>query len=310
MRKKFTVVPETNTEIMGEKASNSGVLLFSALVFALPCCLVFAICKVAVGTMGLVELAVALAVGAIAAMSVHIAQQWEKVVVLRLGKLNRVSGPGLFWTFPFLESNAMRIDQRVRVTTFGAEKTLTSDFVPLSVDAVIFWMVWDAKAACTEVCNVTYAVELAAQTALRDAIGRSNAVEVPMKREQLDRELKKILENKVAQWGVTILSVEVRNIILPEELQDAMSLEAQAEQRKRARLTLIEAEQDICEAMSAIGEVYEKNEAAMRLRAMHLLYESMSDSEGAMVVPSSFSEGFGDVLGDRAKDVLIKQSAG
>lgn len=308
-RGRLAVMPEATTEVLGERASNMGVVLFSALMFTVPFLAVLAGFKIMLGRPDFVSLVVAFVAGTLVAMSVHIAQQWERIVVLRLGKFNRVSGPGLFWTIPFLESNAMRIDQRTRVTTFGAEETLTSDFVPLSVDAVVFWMMWDAQAACTEVRNVTYAVELAAQTALRDAIGRSSAVEVPMKREQLDRELKKILENKVSQWGVSVLSVEVRNIILPEALQEAMSLDAQAEQRKRARMTLIEAEQDICEAMVAIGELYGGGDAALRLRAMHLLYESMGASDSSLIVPSSFSEGFGDVLSDKAKESLFGNAA-
>ena len=234
----------------------------------------------------------------------HVAQQWERVVVLRLGRFNRVSGPGLFWTIPVIESNTMRVDTRTRVTTFYAEETLTADLVPMNVDAVLFWHVWDAAAACTEVGDFTRAVEMAAQTALRDAIGRASAAEVAIRREQLDRELKRVLEEKVAPWGVTILSVEVRDILLPKELQEAMSLEAQAEQRKKARIILMEAEQDICEMMDDMGDTYAKNDAALRLRAMHLLYESVRETGGTVVVPSSFSEGFGDVLGDAAKDAL------
>ena len=200
----------------------------------------------------------------------------------------------------------MRVDTRVRVTTFGAEETLTSDLVPLNVNAVLFWCVWDAKAACTEVGNFTRAVELAAQTALRDAIGRAGAAEVATRREQLDRELKKVLEEKVSAWGITILSVEVRDILLPRELQDVMSLEAQAEQRKKGRIILMEAEQDIADMMDEMGHIYEDNDAAMRLRAMHLLYESVRETGGTVVVPSSFSEGFGDVLGDALKAKAAK----
>ncbi|MRZ30605.1 LysR family transcriptional regulator [Paeniclostridium sordellii] len=142
------------------------------------------------------------------------------------------------------------------------------------------------------------------EATLRDAIGRAGAAEVAIRREQLDRELKRVLEEKVAAWGVTILSVEVRDILLPKELQDVMSLEAQAEQRKKARIILMEAEQDICEMMDDMGDTYAKNDAALRLRAMHLLYESVRETGGTVVVPSSFSEGFGDVLGDAAKDAL------
>ncbi|WP_417144551.1 slipin family protein [Raoultibacter massiliensis] len=303
-KQRFQVVPEASTEVMGERASNAGVVLFSAVIFLVAFCAVIGAFWVATAQVGVASLLSALVVALLVMSSVHIAQQWEKVVVLRFGKFNRVSGPGLFWTMPIIEQNTMRVDGRVRATSFGAEETLTADLVPLDVNAVLFWMVWDAKAACTEVGDFTRTVELAAQTALRDAIGRAGVAEVAIRREQLDRELKRILEEKVAPWGITILSVEVRDILLPKELQEVMSLEAQAEQRKKARIILMEAEQDICEMMDDMGDSYAKNDAALRLRAMHLLYESVRETGGTVVVPSSFSEGFGDVLGDGVKDAM------
>lgn len=299
------VVPDANTEVVGERASNAGVLLFSAVVFLLTIGIVLGVWQALAGV-GVAGVACAFALALLATAAVHIAQQWEKVVVLRFGTFNRVSGPGLFWTLPVIEQNTMRVDTRVRATTFGAEETLTADLVPLDVNAVLFWHVWDAKAACIEVGDFTRAVELAAQTALRDAIGRAGVAEVAIRREQLDRELKRVLEEKVAPWGITVLSVEIRDILLPKELQDVMSLEAQAEQRKKARIILMEAEQDICEMMDDMGDAYAKNDAALRLRSMHLLYESVRETGGTVVVPSSFSEGFGDVLGDAAKDALKK----
>ena len=298
--RRFVVAPDASTEVVGERASSAGVALFSLTVFLV----VFVAVAALAGPVGAVAAACALVAAGFAAMAVHIAQQWEKVVVLRFGRFNRVSGPGLFWTFPIIEQNTMRVDTRVRATTFGAEETLTADLVPLDVNAVLFWHVWDAKAACTEVGDFTRAVELAAQTALRDAIGRAGVAEVAIRREQLDRELKRVLEEKVAPWGIAVLSVEVRDILLPRDLQEVMSLEAQAEQRKKARIILMEAEQDICEMMGEMGDAYAENDAALRLRAMHLLYESVRETGGTVVVPSSFSEGFGDVLGDAAKDAL------
>ena len=298
------VVPDTSTEVVGERASGSGVLVFSIAVFLVSLCVVMGLSPLLFGEVGLVAIVCSFAVAMLATMSAHIAQQWERVVVLRLGKFNRVSGPGLYWTIPIIEQNAMRVDTRIRSTTFGAEETLTSDLVPINVNAVLFWMVWDAKAACTEVGDFSRAVELAAQTALRDAIGRAGAAEVAIRREQLDRELKSTLEEKVALWGITILSVEVRDILLPEELQDVMSLEAQAEQRKKARIILMEAEQDISDMLDDISKTYDANDSALRLRAMHLLYESVRETGGTVVVPSSFSEGFGDVLPDTMKGTL------
>ena len=303
---RFATVPDgaSYTEVVGERASNAGVILFTLVVFALVLCVVVGVWLLAVGSVTACPVVLGVILAALASMSVHIAQQWEKVVVLRLGAFNRVSGPGLFWTWPIIEQNTMRVDTRVRVTTFGAEETLTADLVSLNVNAVLFWHVWDAKAACTEVGDFSRAVELAAQTALRDAIGRAGAAEVAIRREQLDRELKRVLEEKVAPWGIAVLSVEVRDILLPKELQDVMSLEAQAEQRKKSRIILMEAEQDICEMLGEMGHAYEGNDTALRLRAMHLLYESIRETGGTVVVPSSFSEGFGDVLGDAAKEAL------
>lgn len=298
------VVPDASTEVVGERASGSGVLVFSVAVFLVSLCVAMGLSLLFFGEVGIVAIACSFAVAMLATMSAHIAQQWERVVVLRLGKFNRVSGPGLYWTIPIIEQNAMRVDTRIRSTTFGAEETLTSDLVPINVNAVLFWMVWDAKAACTEVGDFSRAVELAAQTALRDAIGRASAAEVAIRREQLDRELKSTLEEKVALWGITILSVEVRDILLPEELQDVMSLEAQAEQRKKARIILMEAEQDISDMLDDISKTYDANDSALRLRAMHLLYESVRETGGTVVVPSSFSEGFGDVLPDTMKGTL------
>ncbi len=305
-RSRLRVVPDPVTEVIGERASNGGVVLFSVVLFALAFGLVLGVAALVTGAVGPLAVAVAVVLAALAVAACHIAQQWERVVVLRLGRFNRVSGPGLFWTWPVIESNTMRVDTRTRVTTFGAEETLTADLVPLDVSAVLFWHVWDARAACTEVGDFTRAVELAAQTALRDAIGRAGAAEVAIRREQLDRELKRVLEEKVSPWGVTILSVEVRDILMPPELQDVMSLEAQAEQRKKARIILMEAELDIAELMEEMGDFYAANDAALRLRAMHLLYESVRETGGTIVVPSSFSEGFSDVFPDAVRESLGK----
>lgn len=304
--RRFGVKPDAGTEVVGERASNVGVAAFAAVLFvvALAACLA---CGYALQARVTLEaIVVGAVVAALLVASCHVAQQWEKVVVLRLGKFNRVAGPGLFWTWPVVESNAMRVDTRMRVTTFGAEETLTSDLVPLDVNAVLFWHVWDAKAACTEVGDFTAAVELSAQTALRDAIGRASAAEVAIRRDQLDRELKSVLEEKVAPWGVTVLSVEVRDILLPRELQDAMSLEAQAEQRKKARIILIEAEQDIFEMLNEMEGLYEGNEAAMHLRSMHLLNESLREGEGTVVIPSAFAEGFNDPAVDALREGISK----
>ena len=287
-----------DTDIIGERASNIGIVAFTSFVFIAVLLIVGMIGWMIAGEISLLVVLFAAVAAILACMACHIAQQWERVVVLRLGKFNRVSGPGMFWTFPFIESNTMRIDTRTRVTNFGAEETLTADLVPLDVNAVLFWHVWDAKAACLEVGDFTTAVELSAQTALRDAIGRASAAEVAIRRDQLDRELKRVLEEKVAPWGVTILSVEVRDILIPKELQDTMSLEAQAEQRKKSRIILMEAEQDIFDIINELKESYADDEDVMRLRIMHLVSEAALGGKGTVVVPSSFSEGFTDIFKD------------
>ncbi len=246
----------------------------------------------------------ALAAAWAATMAVHIAMEWEKVVVFRLGKFSRVKGPGLYFTIPFIEQTALKADQRIMVTGFGAEETLTSDLVPINVDAVLFWMVWDAKKACLEVENYYNSVSLAAQTALRDAIGRASVSEVAIRRNQLDQELQEVIEERTSVWGITVLSVEIRDIVIPAELQEVMSAEAQAEREKNARMVLAEVEKDISAMLVDAANVYEENELAVRLRTMHLLYESVKGSGGTVVIPSAYAEGFSDAALDKAIDGL------
>lgn len=291
-RRSFQVVPDASTEVVGERASNAGVLLFSAVVFAVSFCAVLCAAWVLAGGIGLGAVVAALVVAVLATMSVHIAQQWEKVVVLRLGKFNRVAGPGVVFTIPIVEFYTLRVDQRVSATYFGAEETLTGDLVPINVDAVVFWMVWSAKSAAVEVEDYASAVSWIAQTAMRKAIGRATVAEVATRRDQLDEELKEAIEEKLNPWGITIIDVEIRDIVLPKELQEAMAQEAVAERKKSARMVLAEAEKDISEMLMDASEVYAGDADAMKLRTMHLAYESVEKSGGTLVVPSAFSEGF------------------
>ena len=281
------------------KTSQSGPLVFSAFVFALFFAAAIAAGVALVRGIDVWVVLVAFGVASLAAMSIHIAMQWEKVVVMRFGKFHRIRSAGLYFTIPFVDQTALRADQRVVVTGFGAEETLTSDLVPINVDAVLFWMVWDAQKACLEVENYYNSVSLAAQTALRDAIGRATASEVAVRRNQLDEELQRVIEEKTSLWGITILSVEIRDIIIPQGLQEVMSVEAQAEREKNARMLLAEVERDISEMLMDAAQVYEKSEVALRLRTMHLLYESVKGSGGTVVVPSAYSEGFNDSLLDK-----------
>lgn len=305
-RQRARMVPVDSGQPVGERSSSVGVPLFSALVFALVLAVCLLVSVLPTGKVGIAPALISFILASLAAMGIHIAQQWERVVVLRLGKFNRVSGPGIFWTIPFIEQNAMRVDCRVRATTIEAEETLTADLVPLDVSAVLLWMVYDAKAACNEVADFTRAVDLSAQAALRDAIGRLSAAEVAIRREQLDEDIKQALEDVAAEWGVAVMSVKIRDILMPADLRDVMSLEAQAEQRRKARIILMDAEQEIAETIGDIGEAYGGGDAALRLRQMHLLYESVRETGGTVVVPSSFSEGFVDGVGSEAARIASR----
>ena len=274
------------------RASRNGAVVFAAVVFVLAFGIVLAAAQAAFGEIGLVALVSAAIVGWLASSSVHIVLEWEKAVVLRFGKFNRVAGPGIVFTWPIVEFYTLRIDQRVATTYFGAEETLTSDLVPINVDAVLFWMVFSAKKACVEVEDYSAAVAWVAQTAMRKAIGRATVAEVAMRRDQLDAELKDAIEEKLSPWGIDIIDVEVRDIVVPKELQEAMAMEAVAERKKNARMVLAEAEKDISEMLMDASEVYAGDADAMKLRTMHLAYESVEKSGGTLVVPSAFSEGF------------------
>ncbi len=276
-----------------QRASRNGVYFLQAgavaVVFLAVCALWWAVAQ----RIDFFTVIAAVLASMLLASSMHVAQQWERMVVMRLGKFKGVKGPGLFFTMPFVEYSTMRVDTRVRSTSFGAEETLSCDLVPLDVDAVVFWMVHDAEKACSTVDDYALQLLYSAQTILRDAIGRASAAEVASRRDQLDRELKRLLEEKVAPWGLTVLSVEVRDILLPEALQDVMSAEAQAEQQKKARLILMEAETSISEIIGDFARTYD-DETALDLRKMYLLYEGIKEGKGAMVVPSSWNEGFAD----------------
>ena len=286
------------------RTSQNGPLVFSAFVAVAVFLLVMAAGFALAGDFTVGGLAVAFLVAWAATMSVHIAMQWEKIVVFRFGRFSRVKGPGLYFTIPFIEQTALKADQRIMVTGFGAEETLTSDLVPINVDAVLFWMVWDAKKACLEVENYYNSVSLAAQTALRDAIGRASVSEVAIRRNQLDQELQEVIEERTSVWGITVLSVEIRDIVIPQGLQEVMSAEAQAEREKNARMVLAEVEKDISAMLVDAANVYEENELAVRLRTMHLLYESVKGSGGTVVIPSAYSEGFSDAALDKVIDGL------
>jgi regulator of protease activity HflC (stomatin/prohibitin superfamily) len=240
--------------------------------------------------------------GLLLAQSPKIARQWERAVILRLGKYVGLRGPGLFWLVPFVDQVSAWVDQRVITTGFAAEETLTSDTVPVNVDAVLFWMVYDPEKAALEVQNYPQAVSWAAQTALRDIIGRTSLSDLLRGRERIEEELQKLIDERSNPWGVTVQSVEMRDVIIPAALQDAMSREAQAAREKAARVILAQAEVEIAHQFDKASESYHNNPTALHLRAMNMLYEGLKEKGALMLVPSSAVEsmGMGGLMGAAA----------
>jgi regulator of protease activity HflC (stomatin/prohibitin superfamily) len=226
-------------------------------------------------------------VGVILLYALKVAAQWEKVVVLRLGKFLRLAGPGLFWLVPIIDSAANWIDHRVMVTPFSAEKTLTKDTVPVDVDAVLFWVVWDAEKAALEVADYKAAIAWAAQTALREVIGQSMLADILIGRAKMDADLQKIIDERTTPWGITVQSVEIRDVIIPPDLEDAMSRQAQAERERQARVILGESEKQIADSFSEASKAYVNNPTALHLRAMNMLFEGLKEKGALVIVPSS-----------------------
>lgn len=245
---------------------------------------------------------IGVAVGFILAQAPKIAKQWERAVVLRLGKYVGLRGPGLFWITPFIETVTSWIDQRIITTNFKAEETLTSDTVPVNVDAVLFWMVYDAEKAALEVQDYARAVSWAAQTALRDIIGRTSLTDLLRGRERIEADLQKLIDERSTPWGVTVQSVEMRDVVIPASLQDAMSREAQAAREKQARIILGQAEVEIATLFQEAAKSYHDNPTALHLRAMNILYEGLKEKGALMLVPSTAVEsmGLGGMLGAAA----------
>ena len=219
--------------------------------------------------------------------ALKVAQQWEKAVVLRLGKFKGLRGPGVFWIIPVLDSTPNWIDHRVMVTPFNAEKTLTKDTVPVDVDAVLFWMVWDAEKAALEVADYKSAIAWAAQTALREIIGQMPLSDILVGRAKMDTELQKIIDERTTPWGISVQSVEIRDVIIPKDLEDAMSRQAQAERERQARVILGESEKQIASSFSEASQAYLNNPTALHLRAMNMLFEGLKEKGALVIVPSS-----------------------
>jgi len=231
--------------------------------------------------------------------AVKVASQWERAAVLRLGVYRGLRGPGLFMIVPIIDVVSNFIDQRIRVTEVKAESTLTRDAVPVFVDAIVFWVVWNAEKSILEVQDFGQAIALSAQTALRESIGRHMLTDMVTDRESLGRELQKILDQKTNPWGVTVQSVEIRDVQIPQALEDAMSREAQAQRERHARIILGTAETEISEKFAQASELYQDNPVALHLRAMNMLYEAIKERGSMVIVPSSAVEtmGLGGMIG-------------
>jgi regulator of protease activity HflC (stomatin/prohibitin superfamily) len=247
-------------------------------------------------------IAAGLVAGAICSLAPRVANQWERAIVLRLGRYVASRGPGLFWVVPFVEGVSAWIDQRTITTSFDAEQTLTSDTVPVNVDAVLFWVVHDPEKAALEVQDYGNAVSLAAQTALRDIIGRTSLTELLRGRERIEGELQQLIDQRSNPWGVTVQSVEMRDVVIPGPLQDAMSREAQASREKQARVILAQAETEIAALFEDASRSYQNNPTALHLRAMNMLYEGLKEKGALMLIPSSAVEsmGMGGLMGAAA----------
>ena len=242
---------------------------------------------------------IALVIGLYFLFAIRVAEQWEKAAVLRLGRYIGLRGPGMFMIVPVIDHISVYVDQRTRVVQVSAETALTRDTVPVNVDAIVFWMVWNAEKSILEVVNFSEAIMMTAQTALLESIGRHDLAQMITNREMLGRELQRILDEKTNPWGITVQAVEIRDVHIPQALEDAMSRQAQAERERQARIILGTAETDIAAKFAEASTVYINNPVALHLRAMNMLYEAIKEKGSMVIVPSSAEEtmGLGGLLG-------------
>ena len=247
------------------------------------------------------------AIGIYFLFAIKVVDQWEKVALLRFGRYRGLRGPGAFLIVPVVDTLSRYVDQRVRVTTVSAESALTRDTVPVNVDAIIFWLVWNAEKSILEVEDFMQAISLGSQTALRESIGRHHLAEMITDREALGRELQKILDEKTTPWGITVQSVEIRDVRIPQALENAMSQQAQAERERQARVILGEAEVQVSAQFAEASRVYEVNPGALHLRGMNMLYEAIREKGAMVIVPSSAVETMG-LGGTLATTAIAKQS--
>jgi regulator of protease activity HflC (stomatin/prohibitin superfamily) len=267
------------------KLSNLGVALFVISIIAGS--------AIGIPTKSPAAMAGSALVGLYLLFAIRVADQWEKVAVLRMGRYLGLRGPGIFVIIPVVDSLSRYVDQRVRVANVTAESTLTRDTVPVNVDAILFWLVWNAEKSILEVEDFVEAIRLSAQTALRESIGRHELAQMITERESLGHELQRILDEKTNPWGITVQSVEIRDVRIPQALEDAMSRQAQAERERQARNILGQAEAQIADKFALAAATYQNNPVALHLRAMNMLYEAIKERGSMVIVPSSAVETMG-----------------
>jgi regulator of protease activity HflC (stomatin/prohibitin superfamily) len=238
--------------------------------------------------------------------AIKVVSQWERVAILRFGRYKGLRGPGVFLIIPVVDTLSRYVDQRIRLATVNAESTLTRDTVPVDVDAIVFWLVWNAEKSILEVEDFVQAITLSAHTALRESIGRHHLAQMITDREMMGTELQKILDEKTTPWGITVQSVEIRDVRIPQGLQHAMSQQAQAERERQARVILGEAEVQVSDQFALASRAYADNPVALHLRAMNMLYEAIRDKGSTVIVPSSAVETMG-LGGTLAMSSMAKQ---
>ena len=291
MLKQFTVPDRSSKKIKSNVRINGVAGLIAAVIYVLAI-----VGVIVMNTNGIFDniavpyLIVMLLLGIYILLALQIASQWEKAVVLRFGRIHGLKGPGLFWIIPIVDTIVNWIDHRVNVTPFSAEKTLTKDTVPVDVDAVLFWLVWDAQKAALEVADYQVAISWAAQTALREIIGQMTLADILVGRARMDADLQKIIDERTTPWGVTVQSVEIRDVVIPPDLEDAMSQQAQAERERQSRVILGEAEMQVANSFADASKAYIDNPIALHLRAMNMLFEGLKDKGALVIVPSSAVE--------------------
>jgi regulator of protease activity HflC (stomatin/prohibitin superfamily) len=268
------------------KSSSFAALIF-VIIFGIGCALAFVIYNVTANMESQWIAAIAFVIALFVSLAIKVADQWERVVILRLGKFRSLKGPGLFLIIPIIDTVPYWIDIRVITSTFKAEKTLTKDTVPVDVDAVLFWKVIDPQKAALDVADYKSAISWASQTALRDVIGKTMLSDMLEGREKISSELQKIIDIRTEPWGINVISVEVKDVLIPSALEDAMSMQAQAERERQARVILGDSERQVAEKFGEAAKTYTNNPVALHLRAMNMLYEGLKQNSTIVIVPSS-----------------------